>query len=73
MIARMQGWLVENIVTEASDGASLIVAEFTISVSGSSCNSVSFSLLLSVLYLFLCVLKAGWGDANKKKGTVKKQ
>ena len=69
MIARMQGWLVENIVTEAS----LIVAEFTISVSGSSCNSVSFSLLLSVLYLFLCVPKAGWGDANKKKGTVKKQ
>ena len=69
MIARMQGWLVENIVTEAS----LIVAEFTISVSGSSCNSVSFSLLLSVLYLFLCVPKAGWDDANKKKGTVKKQ
>ena len=69
MIARMQGWLVENIVNEAS----LIVAEFTISVSGSSCNSVSFSLLLSVLYLFLCVHKAGWGDANKKKGTVKKQ
>ena len=69
MIARMQGWLVENIVTEAS----LNVAEFTISVSGSSCNSVSFSLLLSVLYLFLCVHKTGWGDANKKKGTVKKQ
>ena len=42
--------------------ASLIVADFTISVFGSSCNFLFFAHLF--FFLFKCILKAGW-DVKK--------
>ena len=60
------GYVIDLIQSEVS----LTVPDFIISVFGSSCNSLFYGLILSLLfflYLFFLALRPSLGNANKLK------